>query len=175
MGWNGLRYCELGFGDTKSKKQWRVENGKTYRQIYYLKNHERECARNKEYRLTHKDYFVKKQREYYARNHEKIILRQRITTKKRNRNMKLEVLKKYSNGSMKCVKCGFSDLRALSIDHINGEGNKHRKELKIHGGGGSNFYDWLVRKNFPSGFQVLCMNCQFIKRVENNEYHRRAD
>lgn len=65
----------------------------------------------------------------------------------------------------KCVQCGFSDLRALSIDHMDGSGAEHRRQLK-----GINFYKWLVRQSFPPGFQVLCMNCQFIKRHEKNEH-----
>ena len=68
-----------------------------------------------------------------------------------------------------CARCGFSDYRALSIDHINGGGTKHRKET----GDGSSFYEWLVARNYPDGFQTLCMNCQFIKRYENNEMNRR--
>ena len=27
----------------------------------------------------------------------------------------------------KCVRCGYSDPRALQVDHVNGEGTKHRK------------------------------------------------
>jgi hypothetical protein len=65
-----------------------------------------------------------------------------------------------------CSRCGFSDRRALSIDHINGGGNEHRKKIKA---AGTAFYVWLVRNKFPQGFQTLCMNCQFIKRHENHE------
>lgn len=25
-------------------------------------------------------------------------------------------------------------------------------------------------ENYPEGFQTLCMNCQFVKRAERNEY-----
>ena len=35
-----------------------------------------------------------------------------------------------------------------------------------------NLYNWLIKNNFPSGFQTLCMNCQFIKREENRECYR---
>jgi hypothetical protein len=82
-------------------------------------------------------------------------------------NVKTEVFKHYSP-ELKCQKCGFNDLRALSIDHINGGGRKHRKEI----GGQGNLYTWLVKNNYPNGFQVLCMNCQFIKRIENCETGR---
>lgn len=54
-------------------------------------------------------------------------------------------------------------MACLSIDHIKGGGNKHLKLIK------GNLYNWLIKNNFPTGFQTLCMNCQFIKRYENNE------
>lgn len=82
-------------------------------------------------------------------------------------NRKKRVVAHYSQNTMKCAKCGFGDLRALSIDHINGNGSEHRKQI-----GKSRLYSWLVKNKFPSGFQVLCMNCQFIKAYENQEYKK---
>jgi hypothetical protein len=67
-----------------------------------------------------------------------------------------------------CVRCGFSDQRALSIDHIDGGGTQHRKSI----GKGNLFYRWLAKHGFPEGFQTLCMNCQFIKRYENDELNK---
>ena len=78
------------------------------------------------------------------------------------RKAKLKLLFHYSNGTNRGSRCGFDDMRALSIDHINGGGNKHRKKVK-------NFYSWLIRNDFPDGYQVLCMNCQFIKIKERGE------
>jgi plasmid maintenance system killer protein len=83
-----------------------------------------------------------------------------------NRKIRLEVLRHYSNGKPKCVKCGIEDTRCLSIDHINGNGAEHRKELKKLR---TNIITYLRKNNYPDGFQILCMNCQFIKRHENNE------
>ena len=74
------------------------------------------------------------------------------------------VLQHYSNGDIKCNHCGFTDERALTIDHINGGGQKHKKILK-----GVALSRWLVKQKFPVGYQVLCMNCQRIKVHENNE------
>ncbi len=76
--------------------------------------------------------------------------------------LKKEVLIYYSNREMRCAKCGFADIRALSLDHIGGGGCEHRRQIK-------NFYSWLRKNGYPRGYQVLCMNCQFIKRAENNE------
>ena len=43
-------------------------------------------------------------------------------------------------------------------------GNAHKKREHM-----TNIYYWLERHNYPPGFQVLCMNCQWIKKAENNE------
>src|SRR5271155_2093269 len=81
---------------------------------------------------------------------------------------RLEALIHYSGDPPRCVRCGFSDVRALQFDHINGGGSKHHEELKklgLHG----RIYEWLRRQGYPPGFQVLCANCNQIKRVENHE------
>ena len=64
---------------------------------------------------------------------------------------------------MKCAKCGFSDIRALTVDHKNGGGCDHRKQIK------KPLNDWIAQHNFPEEFQILCMNCQVIKKIENGE------
>ena len=66
-----------------------------------------------------------------------------------------------------CVRCDYDDIRALSIDHINGGGTAERRtNYRLRGQG---VYQYLIQLKFPEGYQTLCMNCQFIKRVENNE------
>ena len=45
---------------------------------------------------------------------------------------------------------------------MNNDGAKHRKEI---GHGGSLMYSWLIKNNFPPGFQLLCMNCNFAKGI----------
>jgi len=66
----------------------------------------------------------------------------------------------------KCARCGFSDYRALQIDHKNGGG---RKETLVRG----NIQMYLRYLKSPEEaklhLQVLCANCNWIKRVENKE------
>lgn len=100
-------------------------------------------------------------KEYSERNPEKL----RAYGKANNLRLKSLVLGHYSNNKQECAYCGFDDIRALSIDHINGGGLAHRREIGTNAG----FYRWLRQENYPEGYQVLCMNCQFIKRIENNE------
>lgn len=76
---------------------------------------------------------------------------------------KESVLTYYGNGKYACVRCGFDDSRALSIDHINGGGCKHKQQIS-----NGEMYKWLMDNNYPSGYRTLCMNCQWITKSENN-------
>lgn len=70
------------------------------------------------------------------------------------------VFEKYSNGSMSCKICGEKDIDLLALDHINNDGASHRRETSKH------VYDWLVKNNFPEGYQILCFNCNIKKQRE---------
>lgn len=69
----------------------------------------------------------------------------------------------------KCLRCGFDDPRALQVDHIDGGG---RQDMLKHGGGGPHYS--RVLKSLDAGedkFQLLCANCNWIKRWENGEHN----
>ena len=85
------------------------------------------------------------------------------------RKFKIECLTHYGNGKLACIRCGYDDIRALSIDHIDGNGAEHRRDLAQRGKTGKTLYKWLKDKGYPKGYQTLCMNCQYIKRAETNE------
>ena len=76
---------------------------------------------------------------------------------------KLTVLRHYSGGVPQCACCEEPHVEFLTIDHIGNDGAAHRKVLRKSGVNGSTFYWWLIKNNFPDGFQVLCMNCNFAK------------
>lgn len=72
-----------------------------------------------------------------------------------------------------CVRCGFADPRTLQLDHIHGGGTQER--------GGQKKWDnaYLYYRSIihdpeaaKQKFQVLCANCNWIKRHENNENGR---
>jgi hypothetical protein len=70
----------------------------------------------------------------------------------------------------KCIRCGFSDIRALQIDHISGHGSKelHKK------GNITTYRQYLASPGLAkSQLQVLCANCNWIKRAENKEVRRK--
>lgn len=60
-----------------------------------------------------------------------------------------------------CACCGESDLEFLTIDHINNDGNKWRRN---GWSGGIKFYRQLKNAGYPKGeLQVLCFNCNCAK------------
>lgn len=85
------------------------------------------------------------------------VCRQKL--QQRGQKLKIEVLNAY--GGIRCVCCGEDAIEFLSIDHTEGNGKKHMRAIGCRGG--SNFYHWLKRNHYPSGFQVLCLNCNFAK------------
>ena len=68
-----------------------------------------------------------------------------------------EIISHYSDGMNVCSCCGEDHFEFLCIDHIDGGGNRHRRESKITSG--HQMIAWLKRNNLPSGFRVLCHNC----------------
>jgi len=70
------------------------------------------------------------------------------------RDTRLRVLRHYSGGSMQCACCGESEVDFLGIDHIDGDGAQHRREVRP-----SAIYRSLIKLHFPSGIQILCHNC----------------
>jgi len=78
-----------------------------------------------------------------------------------NNRVKKEALYHYGGNTPKCVVCGYSNIEALEIDHMNNDGQSHRKENNY--ASGRQTYIWLRQNNFPEGFQILCANCHKIK------------
>ena len=60
-----------------------------------------------------------------------------------------------------CICCGEAEPRFLTIDHIENDGVIQRKSHGV----GAHFWRWLIKRGFPDGFQVLCMNCNFGKAM----------
>jgi len=72
-----------------------------------------------------------------------------------------------------CVCCGVKEISFLSIDHIKDDGFKKRDKHGL----GKHLYRMLVKMGFPRGFQVLCFNCQWGKRLNGGfcPHHPQTD
>jgi hypothetical protein len=106
-----------------------------------------------EFYLKYKDTIYKNVKKWQKENPERV----KENVKRYNLKLKEDALVHYSNGQPKCACCGIMEPKFLSIDHIGGGGNKHRRELNIEGG--TSTYRWLRKNNYPDGFRVLCFNC----------------
>lgn len=74
--------------------------------------------------------------------------------RKRNAEHRLQVLTHYSKGKLICSCCGEKEYRFLTLEHLNGGGTKERKRI-----GPSNLCLFLIKNCLPSGYDVLCYNC----------------
>lgn len=117
----------------------------------------------KEYKAKWNKEWISKNRERY--NASKYHYRERT---------KIQVLSHYSNGELKFKHCGYTDIRALCLDHIKHNGSKDRKQNKIasRGSKGMNSYESYKKLGYPDGLQVLCFNCNTIKEWERKKDHR---
>ena len=119
---------------------------------------------------TSKDYY----RKWYENNKEKAREMKRINMRKyraanpqKYRAQSRAAKKKLKDAvfdiyGRRCVRCGFEDERALTLDHVKNNGSKERSELGERGV----YYRALKEENY-NDYQTLCMNCQFIKRVKD--------
>lgn len=65
----------------------------------------------------------------------------------------------------KCYRCGFSDERALQIEHIIAyvfKPTRNRGSIAL-------YLDILSGRERKEDFQLSCANCNWIKRAENDE------
>lgn len=119
--------------------------------------------KTKEWKEYHRDYY--KQHKEYFKEYMQIL----------HEKQKKIIFEHYGK---RCEICGQNNEKFLTIDHINGGGNKHRKNTN------GNMYYWLIKHNFPSGFRILCYNCNCsmtkkfnkgrYKNIRNTSYHQKA-
>lgn len=71
-----------------------------------------------------------------------------------------------------CVQCKFTDERALQIDHVHGSGQEDRRKRGFGSGYNWTFYRQILSEpDFKENYQLLCANCNWIKRSENKEHN----
>lgn len=68
-----------------------------------------------------------------------------------------------------CNKCGYTqDIRALQIDHILGDGYLDNKQSR-----NASYYQRILNNSEAKmRYQILCANCNQIKKFENNEHNK---
>jgi predicted restriction endonuclease len=126
-------------------------NRKEYHRQYHLKNKDKISKKRKEDYIKNKPKYANRMRIYHQAHKEERCIKGRENRMKN----KLKVLTHYGGNPPKCACCGETIFDFLTMDHIDGGGIKQFKQI----GYGTAFYNWLIKNNYPEGFQVLCYNC----------------
>jgi len=135
----------------EKKKKYSLEHREEIK-AYHKRWRDNHKEKIKEYRVKAKEYNLRWTREY-QKTHQEVCQTRNQKSRVKLRN---EVLIAYGS---KCVCCGETELKFLAIDHINGNGNQHRKEVCPNG----SLYAWIRKNNYPNDFQILCHNCNQSK------------
>jgi len=123
--------------------------------------------------------------EYKAKN--KVRMARPEYRKERNKeiyNLRLKVLQYYSKHLSKsdipcCRCCGEKfHIGFLAIDHITGKKEMDSEPELVKLGYSSSLNTtsllrWLIKNNFPKGFQILCHNCNSAKAVYGKCPHQK--
>lgn len=148
--------------ESPEHREHRLEVKRRYQYRYRQLHPEQARENDRRYRELHREQANESNRQWYQRNKERERERKRLHPTNRDcidghayrLKRKMLVLQYYGE---RCACCGENHIQFLTIDHVNGGGNKHRRENNITGG--STMYTWLIRHNFPEGFRTLCFNC----------------
>lgn len=101
---------------------------------------------------------------YKAANGEKVRQCYRASGAKRRKRIRDAVFEAY--GGYICACCGETEWKFLTLDHIDNDGSEFRqKMLGKRTASGMATYFWLQQNGYPSGYQVLCMNCNYGKQM----------
>lgn len=146
-----------------------MAKGQPYSPRYYQANKDRLLEANKEWRDQNSAYvktYMKGRREgmigafspsdgpdWQARNREAFLATKRENTNRRRREVFFEALQTYGGQNPSCYCCGENVVMLLGLDHIDGGGNKHRKEI------GGHVHVWAKRHGWPRIFRVACHSC----------------
>ena len=120
---------------------------------YYQRNKGRYVLYNRKYIKAHPE-IVRLQNRRYGQKHRE---ERRVYLQGYMRSLKLETFEHY--GGVYCLCCREARLEFLTLDHIAGDGAKHKRALGLSSGGGYSFYRKLKKAGFPPGLRVLCWNC----------------
>ena len=151
--WKRCKACENAYA-----KKWRVENSEKFNAYHRQWRKDKGQVLNDRLSSLRKQKLAKmspeEQKEFRAKESAKV--------KADSDRIKDKVFTAYG---WNCACCGESQRLFLSLDHVNNDGyldraGKYRKSS-------ISTYRKVMKSGFPSTYQVLCMNCNFGKRMNN--------
>lgn len=178
---------------SKSRYQLDRDRLRSQMKEYYAQNRGESLKKAKDYYESHKDEIRARNKRYYEANKSLVLLRidewKRSNPEKykaaqdqwvkNNREKVRDSANRYARankqkahdrwqamrrmvmdayGGPVCACCGETIYEFLTIDHMNNDGADHRRAI------GQHLYRWLIENDYPEGFQVLCMNCNYGKQ-----------
>ena len=154
----------------RNRRASNLEEFRKHQRDWHRKNPEKSKAAGKRYYHSHKEnsknYYTKwvgKNREYYLEQNRKYNKKHSKDKQKWNYEKRLVVITHYSKKSYpECSICHEKNMNFLQIDHINGV-------MRDDGRGGSKLVNYLIKNEFPKGYQILCGNCNWLKEFQEKE------
>ena len=129
-----------------------------YHRDYYQRNRERLLVASRAYKASNPELIKEGTRRHRTRKRNGILEKQNT--------LKVEVMTHYGSGVCACSKCGYSDMRALVLDHTNNDGAAERNHRRDYYMTGHYLYKSVSERGYPDGYQTLCFNCHAIKHRE---------
>ena len=145
------------FSRDSSKKDgfhWCLECKRASNHRWYWGHHETERSHRLSAYWADPERSRRGRQDSYRRHRDRILALRRAEGKLQRQVIKREVIMRYGG---RCACCGENRPAFLAIDHIGGGGNQHRRQIRVRAG--YRFYFWLKQNNWPSGYQILCHNC----------------
>lgn len=145
-------------------KEYRLKNLeklKAYRKQYYQKTKTQALECSIRWNKEHADLIRNRARIFYKLNVKKL--------RKNGREIRLKLLRHLGD---QCTACGYNDNElALQIDHIDGSGGADKKRFKST----TTYYRYYLNHFDITKvrLQILCANCNIIKRFENREVNHK--
>lgn len=150
------RYIQAHPAENRARaRQWKQDNlGKV--RANYEKHLPEAVARDRRRRAANPEAFRAHRRAaYWRRRQVRLAEGGPAPTDAYRRGLREQVFAHYGAS---CACCG--SLARLTIDHVRGDGLEHRRRI---GPGTCALYRWLIRNEFPAGFQTLCRPCNASK------------
>ena len=151
--WKRCKACENSYA-----KKWRVENRDEFNAYH------RQWRKNlgQEYNVYVSS--IRKQKISKMSPEEQKVFRAGESAKVKADSERIKD-KVFSAYGWNCNCCGESQRLFLSLDHVNNDGYLDRSRGKKKSS--TRTYREVIKAGFPNTFQVLCMNCNFGKRMNN--------
>lgn len=91
--------------------------------------------------------------DYYTRNKSRCL----ATASRTCLKLRSQIYEAYGN---KCACCGESEVLFMQVDHVNNDGEAHRK---LRGESVVQIYRDVIKSGFSPDYQLLCANCNHGK------------